>query len=248
MAAQSHRPGPITARLTRLMRVALVATTAFALAGGRSLASRRPRASRRRSGSIRALRRRHPRPGAARPRPGRRARSSASCPTGSSRMPPRASTWTGSRRSPGSGSRRDPAVASSASRATGVVPLGYRGWTRSSLEGAHGRCPGEGRARRAHRGADVVGQQEPEPGPSSCWASRPPAPGSSTRSLTEVMATGADGVNLDFEPMPAEVRDDFTLLRPRAAERPRRGPAGPPADVRYHGQRRHLRHRGADRR
>ena len=50
------------------------------------------------------------------------------------------------------------------------------------------------------------------PGPSSCS----PNPKARTRLANEIadelVATGADGVNLDFEPMPAEARDGFTLF------------------------------------
>ena len=53
----------------------------------------------------------------------------------------------------------------------------------------------------------------------------------------ELRASGADGVNLDFEPMPAEVRDDFTLFGAGAAERAGRHPTRDADHVRHQRQR-----------
>jgi len=91
----------------------------------------------------------------------------------------------------------------------GTIPLGYRGWTDPAWKALM--------AKAQSKGVRVVLTVE-----RMSWD--PKGRGKTLKLLgsakarsrlandiaAEIQATGADGVNLDFEPMPAEVRDDFT--------------------------------------
>ncbi len=206
MAAPSHRPGPMTARLTRLLRVALIATTAVALVGGPVLAQSP-------SSSI------PPPVGSSAPAPPSTPRvraladrevfgflpywqlSDAAQTVDLDRLTTLA--WFGIEAGPSGRLIRK--------TSTGGIPNGYRGWTDPAWETLMRAAQGKG-----VRVVMTVERFSWDAGAARRTVKLLSNPKARTRLAneiaTELVATGADGVNLDFEPMPAAVRDDFTLL------------------------------------
>ncbi len=93
----------------------------------------------------------------------------------------------------------------------GVVPPGYRGWTDPAWKTLMAQAQAKG-----IRVVLTVERMSWDAGSRARTIQLLQSPKARTRLAddiaTELQATGADGVNLDFEPMPAEVRDDFTLF------------------------------------
>ena len=93
----------------------------------------------------------------------------------------------------------------------GVVPNGYRGWTNPAWKALMAEAQSKG-----VRVVLTVERMSWDPASRAKTIKLLQSPKARTRLANdiagELQATGADGVNLDFEPMPAEVRDDFTLF------------------------------------
>jgi spore germination protein YaaH len=93
----------------------------------------------------------------------------------------------------------------------GAVPNGYRGWTDPTWKALMAKAQAKG-----VRVVLTVERMSWDPGSRARTVKLLQSPKARTRLAkdiaAELQATGADGVNLDFEPMPAEVRDDFTLF------------------------------------
>ncbi len=94
---------------------------------------------------------------------------------------------------------------------SGGVPPGYRGWTDPAWKALMAEAQAKG-----VRVVLTIERFSWDAGARARTIKLLGNPKSRTRLAqeiaTELTATGADGVNLDFEPMPAEVRDDFTLF------------------------------------
>ena len=94
----------------------------------------------------------------------------------------------------------------------GAVPPGYRGWTDPAWKALMVEAQAKGvrvvlTVERFSWDAGCADQDH-----QAAHATRRRGPGWRTEIADELLATGADGVNLDFEPMPAEARDGFTLF------------------------------------